>query len=133
MADELFRLKIVSPDRIFYDGEVSMVEMKTSEGEIGVYKNHIPLTTILSPGIVRITEPSGVKVAALHAGFVEILKEEVTVLAEVAEWPDEIDINRANEAKIRAERRLASNGAEIDVMRAEIALKKALTRLELKK
>lgn len=133
MADELFRLKIVSPDRIFYDGEVSMVEMKTSEGEIGVYKNHIPLTTILAPGIVRITEPSGVKVAALHAGFVEILKEEVTVLAEVAEWPDEIDINRANEAKIRAERRLASNGAEIDVMRAEIALKKALTRLELKK
>lgn len=132
MADELFKLKIISPDRVFYEGEASMVEMKTSEGEIGVYKNHIPLTTILSPGVVKITESNGIKTAALHAGFVEILKDSVTILAEVAEWPEEIDINRANEAKVRAERRLASKSADIDVMRAEAALKRALTRIEVK-
>lgn len=133
MADELFKVKIISPDRIFYEGEASMIELKTSEGEIGVYKNHIPMTTILVPGIVRITESSGVKKAALHAGFIEILQEQVTILAEVAEWPEEIDINRANEARTRAERRLSSADAEIDLSRAEYALRKSLTRLEVAK
>ena len=74
MADEnLFTLQIISPDRIFYEGEASFVEMVTSEGEIGVYKNHIPMTNILVPGIVKIHESNGVKEAAVHAGFVEIL------------------------------------------------------------
>ena len=132
MADDrLFRLKIISPDRIFYEGDAIMVEFKTSEREIGVYKDHIPLTTILVPGVVRITEPEGVKLAALYSGFVEILKDKVTVLAEVAEWPDEIDVNRAMDAKIRAERRLNSNEADIDEIRAEMALRRALTRIEL--
>jgi F-type H+-transporting ATPase subunit epsilon len=131
MADDrVFKLKIISPDRVFYEGNVTMVEFKTSEGEIGVYKNHIPLTTILAPGIVKITEPDGLKLAALYAGFVEILQDRVTVLAEVAEWPDEIDINRAMEAKIRAERRL-SEASDIDAVRAEMALRRALTRIEL--
>jgi F-type H+-transporting ATPase subunit epsilon len=132
MADErLFRLKIIAPDRVFYEGEASMIELKTSEGEIGVYKNHIPLTTILAPGIVKITEPEGVKLAALYSGFVEILKESVTILAEVAEWPDEIDLNRAQEAKIRAERRLSNQESGVDEIRAEMALRRALTRIEL--
>lgn len=131
MADNLMTLKIISPDRIFYEGEASFVEMVTSEGEIGVYKNHIPMTNILAPGIVKIHEESGVKEAAIHAGFVEILPDSIVVMAEIAEWPDEIDINRANEAKIRAERRLGGERAGVDIVRAEIALKKSLTRIEL--
>lgn len=131
MADNTFVLQIISPDRVFYEGEVKMVEMVTSEGEIGVLKGHIPMTNILVPGIINIIEPDGEKQAAIHEGFVEILQEKVTVLAEVAEWPDEIDLNRANEAKIRAERRLSENGGGIDVLRAEAALQKALVRIEL--
>lgn len=131
MADGVFKLKIISPDRVFYEGDVTMVELKTSEGEIGVYKDHIPLTTILVPGIVKITEPEGIKLAALYSGFVEILKDKVTVLAEVAEWPDEIDINRASDAKIRAERRLNDHETGVDEIRAEMALRRALTRIEL--
>ncbi|MCI6497397.1 ATP synthase F1 subunit epsilon [Lachnospiraceae bacterium HCP1S3_C3] len=133
MADEnLFTLQIISPDRIFYEGEASFVEMVTSEGEIGVYKNHIPMTNILVPGIVKIHESNGVKEAAVHAGFVEILPDKIVIMAEVAEWPDEIDINRAEEARKRAERRLSSNGSEINVARAEAALKRSLTRIQLK-
>jgi F-type H+-transporting ATPase subunit epsilon len=132
MADDrLFRLKIITPDRLFYEGDVTMVEFKTSEGEIGVYKDHIPLTTILAPGVVRITEPGEVKLAALYSGFVEILKDKVTVLAEIAEWPDEIDVNRAMEAKVRAERRLSSSESDIDEIRSEMALRRALTRIEI--
>ena len=133
MADEnLFTLQIISPDRIFYEGAASFVEMVTSEGEVGVYKNHIPMTNILVPGIVKIHESDGVKEAAVHSGFVEILQEKIVIMAEVAEWPDEIDINRAEEARKRAERRLSSNGSEINVARAEAALKRSLTRIQLK-
>ncbi len=99
---------------------------------MGVYKHHIPLTTVLAPGIVTITEADGKKEAAVHAGFVQILGEKVTFLAEIAEWPDEIDVNRAQAAKARAEERLRSHGAEVDVARAEIALKKALVRIDVK-
>ena len=71
----------------------------------------------------------GIKKAAVHGGIVEVLKDKVTILAEIAEWPDEIDVNRANEAKIRAERRLASKDSNLDVSRAEMALKRSLARL----
>ena len=70
-----------------------------------------------------------IKKAAVHGGIVEVLKDKVTVLAEVAEWPDEIDVARANEARLRAERRLASHEADINVMRAELALKRSMARL----
>ena len=130
---EMFDVKIITPDRVFYEGQVSMVEMKTSEGEIGVYKNHIPMTCILVPGVLRLYEAESEKQAAVHAGFVEILQDKITVLAEIAEWPEEIDKNRAQEAKVRAERRLSSNDPEINVARAEIALRKAIVRLSLTK
>lgn len=130
--EKLFALKIISPDRVFYEGKVSFVEMNTSEGEIGVYKNHVPMTSIIKPGIITMHEEQEEKKAALHAGFVQILKEQVTVMAEVVEWPDEIDENRAKEAKIRAERRLSNNEDTIDVERAELALKRSLVRLGLK-
>lgn len=130
---EMFDVKVITPDRVFYEGQVSMVEMKTSEGEIGVYKNHIPMTCILEPGILRLYEAESEKQAAVHAGFVEILQDHVTVLAEIAEWPQEIDKNRAQEAKVRAERRLSSSDPEINIARAEIALRKANVRLSLAK
>lgn len=134
MAGKLFQLKIISPDRVFYEGNVEMVEFVSSEGELGVYADHIPLTTVLVPGIMKIHEQEGVKLAALHAGFVEILQDKVTILAEIAEWPEEIDINRANEARIRAERRLGgiSGESNINLMRAQLALEKSLTRISIK-
>ena len=128
---EKFNLKIISPTRIFFDGDTDMVEMKTTEGEIGVPAGHIPLTAILEPGILKIHKEDGIKEAALHDGFVEIQKDHVTVLAESCEWPDEIDVERAEEAKVRAEDRIKSGRKDVDMMRAELALKKALIRIDL--
>ncbi len=134
MADNnLFKLKIITPDRLFYEGEVSMVEFNTTEGEIGILKKHVPTTVIISPGILTITEEDGQKEAALHAGFAEILQEEVVILAEIVEWPEEIDEDRAEKAKERAEERLRNKTSDIDVMRAEISLQKALARIEVLK
>jgi F-type H+-transporting ATPase subunit epsilon len=131
MAD-VMKLHVITPDREFYDGEVTMVELTTSEGEIGVYPNHIPLTAVVAPGVLKIHEAGEVKKAALISGFLTIQPEEITILAEICEWPDEIDYKRAEEAKIRAQRRLSANNGEIDVARAESALHRALVRLEVR-
>ncbi len=132
MADKTFRLKIVAPERIFYEDDVPFVEFRTTEGEIGVYPGHIPLTSIIAPGVVRIHTTDGeIKEAALLEGFSEILPNEVVILAEAVEWPDEIDANRAKEAQIRAERRLQSQDGDMD--RAELALKRAIVRQRLAK
>ena len=133
MADnsKFFRLQVITPDRIFYDGEAELVELTTSEGEMGVLKGHIPLTAILVPGVLRIKEAEGVRKAALHDGFVEIMKDHMTILAEACEWPDEIDVTRAEEAKMRAERRLSGGEANVNIARAELALRKSLIRIQL--
>ncbi|WP_066713248.1 ATP synthase F1 subunit epsilon [Clostridium sp. Marseille-P299] len=133
MADnsKMFQVQVISPDRIFYEGDVDMIEVRTSEGDMGIYKNHIPLTAILVPGILKLKKDSEQKEAALHDGFIEILGDRVIILAESCEWPEEIDINRAEEARIRAERRLKSAEAEINETRAEMALRRALIRKEL--
>lgn len=125
---EKFKLTIVTPDREFLNEDVEMVEFNTTEGEIGIYKGHIPLTVIVKPGILTITQGETIKNAALHAGFVQILPEEVTILAEIIEWPGEIDEERAKAARERAESRLSSGG-DIDVVRAEAALLRAIARI----
>ena len=132
MADKsTFQLRIITPDRIFYEGQATMVEFNTTEGEIGVLPGHIPLTVILKPGIVNIYEPDGEKHAALHSGFAGILQDQVTILAEIVEWPAEIDLNRAEAAKSRAQERLNNKTPETDIARAETALLRAITRIEV--
>lgn len=129
-----FHLEVISPERIFYIGDVEMVELTTTEGEIGIYADHIPLTTVVAPGILTITESSGengIKEAAVLEGFLEILPDQVTILAQSCEWPDEIDMNRALEAKARAERRIKSSDANVNMTRAELALRKSLVRIQL--
>ena len=131
MAEKMFRLEIISPDKIFYAGDVVMAEYNTTEGEVGIYAGHIPMTQIIAPGQLTITEEGGQKIAALLSGFVEITPEKVTILAEAVEWPENIDVERAREARIRAERRISSGQEDIDLARAELALKKALIRLDV--
>ena len=109
MADIIFKIEIITPDRVFYKGETDFLEFNTQSGEVGVYKNHIPMTTVLAPGIVTIHNGDEEKVAAIHSGFAEILGDKVTFLAEIAEWPDEIDVSRAEAAKERAEKRLENH------------------------
>lgn len=130
MADKTFRLKIIAPERIFYEDDVAFVEFRTTEGDIGIYPGHIALTSIVAPGVVKIHTPSGeIKEAALLDGFAEILADQVMILAEAVEWPEEIDVNRAREAQIRAERRIKNEDGDMD--RAELALKRAIVRQRL--
>ena len=132
MADKTFRLKIIAPERIFYEDDVAFVEFRTTEGDIGIYPGHIALTSIVAPGVIKIHTPSGdIREAALLDGFAEILADQVMILAEAVEWPEEIDVNRAKEAQIRAERRIKNEDGDMD--RAELALKRAIVRQRLAK
>lgn len=131
MADDRnFTLKIITPDRVFYEEQVSMVEFNTIEGEVGIYKDHIPMTMIIAPGILTITTGEEVSEAALHAGFAEVLPDKVTILAEIIEWPVEIDLVRAEESKSRAEERIREHAPGTDMKRAELSLKRAVARIE---
>ncbi len=133
MAEEnsnTFDVRVITPDRTFFLGEATMVEFNTTEGEIGIYKRHIPMTVIVKPGVLTITGES-VKKAALHSGFAEILADSVTILAEVIEWPDEIDEMRALAAKERAERLLSERDPKTDIARAETALQRAMARISV--
>lgn len=130
---EDYKLRIITPDRVFYEGTADMIEFNTSEGEIGVLPGHIPMTVIIKPGVLTITEKDEVKEAALHSGFVEILPDRMTILAEVVEWPGEIDLERAEAAKRRAEERIKSHTPETDMARAETALMRAIARIQVLK
>lgn len=131
MADlQTIKLLVNTPDRVFYHDDATFVELSTSEGDIGVYPGHIPLTAVVAPCVLSIHNGNDVKKAAVHGGIIEILKDKITILAEVAEWSDEIDVERANEARLRAEKRLASHDSNLDMVRAEAALKRSLARIK---
>ena len=119
-----FALKIMCPDHIFFEGDATMVEFTTTQGNVGIYAKHIPMVNVIH------CEDGSVKTCALHSGFAEILQDEVTILADSCEYCDEIDVNRAKEAKERAEKRLSQRDG-IDVARAELALRRALVRLDV--
>ena len=130
MADNnRFELKIIEPDGMFFEGEGEFLEFTSVEGQMGVYKNHIPLTTILEPCVVKIHANGEIKKAAVLGGFIEIQKERISILAEDANWPEEIDVERAKAAKQRAEERLSRRESSIDIVRAEAALKRAMARI----
>lgn len=126
-------LSIVTPTRRLVDYDADMVIMKAVEGEIGVLSGHEPLTTPLSQGVLRIVNDGEEKALCVLGGFVEIQPDKITVVTDAAEWPEEIDKNRAIAAKERAENRLKNTQSDIDVSRAELSLKRALARINISK
>ena len=126
------RIRIVTPKREMYDGRADMVILRTVNGDMGVMHGHIPLITVLGYGVLRIIDNNEVvKTASMFGGFAEISKEEVNILTDASEWADEIDVERAREAKARAEKRLGGTKIDdFDEVRAELALKRAIIRLE---
>jgi F-type H+-transporting ATPase subunit epsilon len=130
MANQL-RLKIVTPTRTAYDDDVEMVILRGEEGDMGILPGHENRVAILDVGPLRIKNGEDEKELAIIGGFVEVLGDRVTVLSEVAEWPDEIDKVRAEEARERAESRLLQKASDVDTQRAEAALRRALVRIEV--
>jgi F-type H+-transporting ATPase subunit epsilon len=127
-------VEVVTPERVVYSGQAEMVIARGLQGEIGIMPNHVPLVTPLKTAPVRIkTEGDKEVKMAVSGGFMEVRGDKVTILAETAELPGDIDVERAKAAKERAEKRLAEKYAELDVKRAERALQRAMARLDVAK
>jgi F-type H+-transporting ATPase subunit epsilon len=119
---------LVSPERILFSGEADMVVCRTSDGEIAFLTGHAPFVGALGIGTVRIKQADSEEVkAAVHGGFVEVRDNRVSILSDVAELPDQIDVERARRAREEAERRIQAG----DDAGTEAALRRAHVRLEL--
>jgi F-type H+-transporting ATPase subunit epsilon len=130
MADT-FQLEIVTPEKKVVDTAAEEVQIPGKNGYIGILPGHAPLITELSVGEITFRENSTEQRLAVAWGFAEILPNKVTILAETAERPSEIDVDRARKAKERAEQRLTSGDTSVDVNRALDALNRAQARLDV--
>ncbi|MBE6023160.1 MAG: F0F1 ATP synthase subunit epsilon [Cellulosilyticum sp.] len=126
------KLQIITPMRTILDVEVESVILTTTEGEMGVLYDHEPVVTLLAYKDITYTQEGTKKKATTLGGFAEITKDRITILTDASELADEIDLERAKKAKERAEKRLASKDGDIDHVRAEIALRKAIARINLR-
>ena len=124
-----FQLRIVTPEKILYSGDVVSLLAPGSEGSFGVLANHVPMVASLSTGAMDFVEDGDRRHLATSGGFVEVSGEGVTVLAETAEFNDEIDITRAQASRDRAHQRVVDR--EQDRVRAQAALQRALNRLKV--
>jgi len=133
MLPEAIELIIVTPQRQLLREKVASVQLPGASGELGILPGHAPLITELGNGALSYKSSGGGEpaVLAVLSGFAEVLPDRVTVLAETAERPEEIDVERAKEALARAEKRLASTDADVDWDRATVALQRALVRIKV--
>ncbi len=124
-------LDIVTAERVVYSKEVNSVVAPGTEGELGILPHHSTLMTTLTGGELRINEGGEEILMAISGGFLEVRPDRIIVLADSAERDDEIDLSRAEEAKLRAEERLSQPATELDKTRAEAALHRSLIRLKV--
>ncbi len=129
-------VSIVTPDGPVYDGEVEMVSTKSTSGELGVLPGHIPMVAPLDICAVRLKKNNQTQLVAVSGGFLEVRPDKVTILAQAAEKAEDIDVERALRAKQRAEERLRmkeKKQANVDFKRAELALRRAINRINVAK
>ena len=125
------KLDIVTAERLVYSEEVEAVIAPGVEGQLGILPHHAPLMTTLQAGELRVKGKGEEFSLAISGGFLEVRPDRIIVLADAAERAEEIDLARAEEAKRRAEERLAQSITEVDLARAEASLRRALTRLKV--
>ena len=130
MAENTQRLEIVTPEKKEFSGDVRFVVAPGELGQLGFLPNHAPLMSGLKIGLVKVEQEGKVFKVAISGGFVEVAKNKVTILADVAERDDQIDRERAEKAKERAEKRLSEKQTDLDIKRAEMALQRALNRMK---
>ncbi len=125
-------LQVVTPRRVVEECQVSSIVVPGSDGYMGIWPRHAPAMVALKPGILRYRIDQEQRSLAISGGFVEVNRDQAVVLADAAERPDEIDVQRALAARQRAEERLRKpDSDEVDYTRAMAALERALVRLRL--
>lgn len=131
--DNVFKLHILTPHRDFFNGIVTNLKTEDARGPIDILPNYMSAVTLIRSSLAQFISTDGNPCRAfISEGIMKIRQNTVTVLCHAAEWPEEIDVQRAEESKLRAEQRL-KNGYKIDIIRAENSLIRAIIRLKVKK
>ncbi len=128
---ETFQLEIVTPEKMVVRDQAEEMQIPGKNGYLGILPGHAPLISELAVGEITYRNAGTTHHLAVAWGFAEVLPDKVTILAECAERAEEIDVKRAQQSKQRAEDRLKSGNTDVDFSRAEVALKRADTRLEV--
>ena len=126
-----FMLEIITPERAFFHGEVESVILPTADGYMSVQKMHEPMVAAITVGDMRILVDGQWKQCTTSEGFVEVRPDETIIFSQAVEWPEEIDLRRAQEAKERAEERLRQSRSYQEYMQSQISLARAMVRLRV--
>lgn len=124
-------LQVISAERVLYEDDVDMVVCPGIEGELGILPNHAPIFTLLQPGEVRVRKDNQEESIFVTGGFLQVSQTKVVVLADSGEHAADIDEARAQEARTRAEERIRDSAGEVDLARAEAALRRSVVRLRV--
>lgn len=124
-------LEIVTPQKAFFNDDIDMVIVRGIEGDLAILKDRAPIATPLKIGKIKIFKDDLERVASVLDGYITFIDNKATIVTEAAEWPGDIDIERAQAAKERAEKILQQKESDTDIIRAEYALKKAVNRIEV--
>lgn len=126
-----YLLEIVTPDKNFFEGDVEMTIVRTTEGDIGILKDHEPVVAPVSVGAVRIKIDGEFKEAACAGGFLTVDADKTIIITDAAEWAGEIDVDRAKQSADRAAKRLEEGYDELDILRAKVSMERAMNRIRL--
>ncbi len=126
-----YLLRIVTPEKVFFEGETEQIVVRTSDGDLGVLAGHENYVSDLPAGPFKVKINGKYKVAAISGGVLKVSKDATTILALAAEWADEIDLEWARRSQADAEKRLKETKSDFEQRRAELKLKRALNRLKV--
>jgi F-type H+-transporting ATPase subunit epsilon len=126
-----FFLEVITPERNFFSGEAECVIFKSVDGEMGVLAKHAPTVATVNVGPLKINTNGKWIEAVVTDGFAKITPDKVVIMADTAEFPEEIDVNRAKAAKQRAEERMQKQSSQLEYMRSKAALARAMARIKV--
>ena len=126
-----YMLEIITPERQFFKGEVESVIIPTPDGQMSIQRMHEPMVAALSIGEMKFCVEGEWSVCTTSEGFVEVRPDETVIFSQAVEWPEEIDIKRAQEARERAEERMRQRQSREEYMRTQISLARAMVRLRV--
>ena len=130
--DNTFLTEILTPERIFFSGQVKSISVEALDGRLTVLANHIPMVCSLSVGQLIIETEDGTKTAFHSKGYLDVTRAYTVMLCQTCEWPDEIDEQRAEQAAKRAQERILQENRAEEMGHSKLALLRAISRLRVK-
>jgi F-type H+-transporting ATPase subunit epsilon len=130
---ENLNLTILTPEKVFFKGEVSQIIVSTPEGEMGIMAEHMPIIAVVPEGILRVEKDGQWRDAAVSQGFLDVSAAEIEIFVDSAEWAEEIDVPRSEAALQRAEERLHRKLSPVEYLRTHAAVSRATARLQAAK